>query len=58
VFAKYAKYRERLGEALQEVCGEAAAAVELRLAQDGGVLGAALLAAAATAFDAQRPPDS
>ncbi|EFN50437.1 hypothetical protein CHLNCDRAFT_144017 [Chlorella variabilis] len=55
VFAKYSKYRERLRAALEDVCGKAAAdSVELQLAQDGSVLGAAYLAAAAAQFDAQR----
>ena len=47
--------RERLRAALEDVCGKAAAdSVELQLAQDGSVLGAAYLAAAAAQFDAQR----
>ncbi|KAL4854923.1 Hexokinase-1 [Chlorella vulgaris] len=42
VFAKYPKYRQRLGAALADVCGQAAAAsIEMQLAQDGSVLGTA-----------------
>lgn len=43
--------RERLRAALEDVCGKAAAdSIELRLAQDGSVLGAAYLAIAAAQF--------
>lgn len=54
VFAKYPKYRQRLGAALADVCGQAAAAsIEMQLAQDGSVLGAAFLAVAAVQWEAE-----
>eukprot|EP00887_Chlorella_sp_A99_P006231 scaffold3.g6231.t1 len=48
LFAKYPKYKDLLQDALGELCrAEAAATIELQLAQDGSVLGAAVLACAA-----------
>lgn len=45
--------RERLRAALEEVCGkEAADSIQLQLAQDGSLLGAAFLAVAAAEWEA------
>lgn len=47
-------HRERLRAALEEVCGKAAAdSIHLQLAEDGSVLGAAFLAAAAADWEAR-----
>jgi hexokinase len=46
--------RQRLGAALADVCGlVAAASIEMQLAQDGSVLGAAFLAVAAVQWEAE-----
>ena len=45
-------HRERLRAALEDVCGRAAAdSIQLQLAQDGSVLGAAILAVAAAEYE-------
>ncbi|KAL4458290.1 hypothetical protein ABPG75_013155 [Micractinium tetrahymenae] len=52
VFEKYARFRERLRAALEDVCGKAAAdSIRLQLAKDGSVLGAAYLGVAAAQFE-------
>jgi hexokinase len=49
-----ANSRERLRAALEDVCGKPAAdSIELQLAQDGSVLGAAFLAVAAARWEAE-----
>ena len=49
-----ARCRERLRAALEDVCGKPAAdSIQLQLAQDGSVLGAAFLAVAAAQWEAK-----